>query len=198
MYLGAIHKWCHPLTRGEGWSGKRGHYSISLFSRIGNKGEGGVKSLKKWVTAFMDGLPLFFFAMDLPKSDKPKFRIITQSSTKIHILMIFFENIVVIIKCTSSGFVTYNHTLIFMIGSHTAIHIVSQGINMRGIFKLWLKIIRKMVLNEIFQQDTSKLAISYEIRKSMLFFFHFWFHATLQLYLECPGQSTSCMKSKTK
>ena len=85
--------------------------------------------------------------------------------------MIFFENIVVIIKCTSSGFVTYNHTLIFMIGSHTAIHIVSQGINMRGIFKLWLKIIRKMSLNEIFQQDTSKLAMSYVIRKSMLFFF---------------------------
>ena len=87
--------------------------------------------------------------------------------------MIFFENIVVIIKCTGSGFATYNHTLIFMIGSHTAIHIVSQGINMRGIFKLWLKIIRKMSLNEIFQQDTSKLAMSYVIRKSMLFFFSF-------------------------
>ena len=45
---------------------------------MGNKGEGGVKSLKKWVTAFTDGLPLFFFAMDLPKSDKPKFRVITR------------------------------------------------------------------------------------------------------------------------
>ena len=28
---------------------------ISLFSEMGDKGEGGVKNLKKWVTSFMDG-----------------------------------------------------------------------------------------------------------------------------------------------
>ena len=28
--------------------------SINLFSRMGDKGEGGVKNLKKWVTSFMD------------------------------------------------------------------------------------------------------------------------------------------------
>ena len=30
-------------------------YSISLFSKMGDKGEGGVKNLKKSVTLFMDG-----------------------------------------------------------------------------------------------------------------------------------------------
>ena len=30
-------------------------YSISLFCKMGDKGEGGVKNLKKWVTSCMDG-----------------------------------------------------------------------------------------------------------------------------------------------
>ena len=40
---------------GEGGSAKTLHWSISLFSKMGDKGEGGDKSLKKWVTSFMDG-----------------------------------------------------------------------------------------------------------------------------------------------
>ena len=51
--LGAIHKWRHPFRR-KGESTKRWRYSISLFSKMGDKGEGGVKNLKKWVTSFMD------------------------------------------------------------------------------------------------------------------------------------------------
>ena len=45
-----------PPTKGggPGRSAKRRHYSISLFSKMGDKGEGGVKNLKKWVTSFMD------------------------------------------------------------------------------------------------------------------------------------------------
>ena len=39
---------------GGGWSAKRRHYSISLFSKMGDIGEEGVKNLKKWVTSFMD------------------------------------------------------------------------------------------------------------------------------------------------
>ena len=35
-----FHKWRHPFW----W-----HYFISIFSKIGDKGEGGVKNLKKWV-----------------------------------------------------------------------------------------------------------------------------------------------------
>ena len=41
-------------TYGGGGSAKRWRYSISLFSKTGDKGEGGVKNLKKWVTSFMD------------------------------------------------------------------------------------------------------------------------------------------------
>ena len=44
--LGAIHKWCHPLRR-KGESTKRWRYSISLFSKMGDKGEGGVKKSQK-------------------------------------------------------------------------------------------------------------------------------------------------------
>ena len=40
---------------GGGGSAKRWRYSISLFSKMGDKGEGGVKILKKRVTSFMDG-----------------------------------------------------------------------------------------------------------------------------------------------
>ena len=40
---------------GEGGFAKRWRYSISLFSKMGDKGEGGVKNLKKSVTLFMDG-----------------------------------------------------------------------------------------------------------------------------------------------
>ena len=48
---GVVQKWSHPL-RGKGRSAKRWCYSISLFSKMGDKGEGGVKN---WVTSFMDG-----------------------------------------------------------------------------------------------------------------------------------------------
>ena len=34
--------------------------SLSLFSKMGEKAEGGVKNLKKWVTIFMDG-PYYLF-----------------------------------------------------------------------------------------------------------------------------------------
>ena len=50
----AIHKWRHP-QRGKGWSAIRWSYSISLFSKMSEKGEGGAKNLKKWVTSFLDG-----------------------------------------------------------------------------------------------------------------------------------------------
>ena len=43
--LGTIHKWCHPL-RGRG-STKRQRYSISPLSKMRDKGEGGIKNLKK-------------------------------------------------------------------------------------------------------------------------------------------------------
>ena len=39
VFLGVVHKWCHPLRR-EGESAKRWHYSISLFSKMDDKGEG--------------------------------------------------------------------------------------------------------------------------------------------------------------
>ena len=52
FYQRAIHKWGHPLG-GRG-SARRWRYSISLFSKMGDKGEGGVKNLKKRVTSFMD------------------------------------------------------------------------------------------------------------------------------------------------
>ena len=51
---GAVHKWRHPL-RGEGVSAKSWRHSMSLFSKMGDKGEGEVKNLKKWMTLFMDG-----------------------------------------------------------------------------------------------------------------------------------------------
>ena len=37
---------------GGGWSAKRWHYSISLFSKMGDIGEEGVKNLKKWVISW--------------------------------------------------------------------------------------------------------------------------------------------------
>ena len=40
---------------GGGGSAKRGHYYISLFNKNGDKGERGVKHIKKLVTSFMDG-----------------------------------------------------------------------------------------------------------------------------------------------
>ena len=39
----------------EGGSAKKWRYSLSLFSKMGDKGEGEVKNLKKWLTSFMDG-----------------------------------------------------------------------------------------------------------------------------------------------
>ena len=51
--------WVHPQitspTKGEWGSAKRRRYSISLFSKTGDKGQGGVKNIKKWVRSFMDG-----------------------------------------------------------------------------------------------------------------------------------------------
>ena len=43
--IGAIHKWRHSL-RGEGGSVKRWCYSINVFSKMSDKGEGGVKNFK--------------------------------------------------------------------------------------------------------------------------------------------------------
>ena len=40
---------------GGGSAAKRLRYSISLFSKIGEKGEGGVKNLQEWMTSFMEG-----------------------------------------------------------------------------------------------------------------------------------------------
>ena len=42
-----------PPTQGEEGSGKCLCYSINLFSKMGYKGEGGVKNLKKWVTPLL-------------------------------------------------------------------------------------------------------------------------------------------------
>ena len=44
--LWTIHKWRHPL-KGRGGSAKRWRHSISLFSKMGDNGEGEVKNLKK-------------------------------------------------------------------------------------------------------------------------------------------------------
>ena len=49
-----IHKWRHPLRSGGGIC-QKWHYFISLFSKMGDNGEGGVKNVAKWVTSFMDG-----------------------------------------------------------------------------------------------------------------------------------------------
>ena len=44
---------------------KRWHCSISLFSKMGDKGEGWVKNLFKWVTSFIDGcIPRLFLSRD--------------------------------------------------------------------------------------------------------------------------------------
>ena len=43
---------------GEGDLPKGGVTRISLFSKMGEMGEGGVKNLKKWVTSFMDWMTL--------------------------------------------------------------------------------------------------------------------------------------------
>ena len=48
------------LGGGRGDLPKRWGYSISLFSKMGDKGNGGVKNLKKWVTSFMDGPKILF------------------------------------------------------------------------------------------------------------------------------------------
>ena len=39
---------------GGGGSAKRWHYSINLISKMSDKGEGGVKILKKWETSFTE------------------------------------------------------------------------------------------------------------------------------------------------
>ena len=63
---------------GGGRSAKRWRYSRSLFSKIGDKGEGGVKNLKKSVMPFMDGCKHqksnFETYQDLPKM--PEFRLL--------------------------------------------------------------------------------------------------------------------------
>ena len=59
---------------GKGGSAKRWRYSISLFSKMGDEGEGGVKNLKNWVTSFMDGphCVLMFFEQKKPRCKKDK------------------------------------------------------------------------------------------------------------------------------
>ena len=42
-------------TKEEEGSAKRRCDSISLFGKMGDKEEGVIKNLKKWVTSFMDG-----------------------------------------------------------------------------------------------------------------------------------------------
>ena len=42
-------------TYGEGDLPKGDITPISLFSKMSDKGEGGVKNFKKWVTSFIDG-----------------------------------------------------------------------------------------------------------------------------------------------
>ena len=59
---GAIHKWHHPLMGKRGFA-KRWHYSISLFSKMGDKGEGGIKNVKKWMVD--DEKTLFKTTIDL-------------------------------------------------------------------------------------------------------------------------------------
>ena len=54
LLQGSVHKWRHPHVGGR-VSANRWCYSVSLFSNIGDKDEGGVKNLKKWVMSFMDG-----------------------------------------------------------------------------------------------------------------------------------------------
>ena len=53
--FGAVHKWCLVTHLGGGGSAKIWYYSISVFSKMGNEGDGGVINLKKWVALFMDG-----------------------------------------------------------------------------------------------------------------------------------------------
>ena len=53
----AVHKWRHPL-REEGRSAKSQRFSISLFSKMGDMGEGGVKNLKKWLIRHLWMAPL--------------------------------------------------------------------------------------------------------------------------------------------
>ena len=53
---GLSYKWHYPL-RGEGESAKRWRYYINLYSKMSDKGEGGAKDLKKWVTSFMMDSP---------------------------------------------------------------------------------------------------------------------------------------------
>ena len=45
---------------GQGGSAKRWCYSMRLFCKMGDKGEGRVKIFKKWVTSFMDRSLVFF------------------------------------------------------------------------------------------------------------------------------------------
>ena len=54
FFLGAVHKLRHPL-RGD----------LPKGSNMGDKGEGGVKNLKKWGTSFVDS-PLGQLRKDAP------------------------------------------------------------------------------------------------------------------------------------
>ena len=47
-------------TLGEGGSAKRWCYSMRLFCKMGDKGEGRDKIFKKWETSFMDRSLVFF------------------------------------------------------------------------------------------------------------------------------------------
>ena len=53
FHIGLVHKWRHPL-KGEGIYQKV-TLLHKIISKMGDKGEGGVKNLKKWLMSFMDG-----------------------------------------------------------------------------------------------------------------------------------------------
>ena len=56
VFSGAIHNLRHQLSRGRVDLPKGDVTTyVNLFSKNGDKGEGGVKHIKKWVTSFMDG-----------------------------------------------------------------------------------------------------------------------------------------------
>ena len=70
---GAIHIWCHSF-RGRRESARRWGYSKSLFSKMGHKGEEGVKNLKK-MGEVIYGWPLINWLVWLPKiASFPRFQ----------------------------------------------------------------------------------------------------------------------------
>ena len=90
--LGAIHKWRHPL-RGDGGTAKRWCSSISLFSKMGDKGKGGCSKVSKngWRHLWM--APYFLMCLkylfrELAFSYKVKWLCIIIKNQQIYILKI--------------------------------------------------------------------------------------------------------------